>query len=244
MSYCTSVAKVGCAAALAATGHLTSVENMVLWNLELPSTEDISSLARLVSDRVLLIEVTGDLGPLLSSLTCPELVIKFMEMDQAATSSGVSNNVRLDGVTGDLGPLLSSLTCTELQINNMELDQAATCSGVSSKVMLNRVTGDLAPLMSSLTCTVLYIFDMELDQAATSGLVWGLQHGVEELVLGYRVRLHIQTLLEWDGSGRCGEVTCYGDTRETYLEVMMTWAAGVNWSVSEESFWIVITRRK
>ena len=31
--------------------------------------------------------VTGDLGPLLSSLTCSELWIDSMELDQAATSS-------------------------------------------------------------------------------------------------------------------------------------------------------------
>ena len=154
-----SVAEVVCAAALAATGHLTSVEYMVLRNLELPRTEDMLSLARLVTSGVV-----------------------------------------LDRVTGDIGPLLSSLSCAELQISNMEL------------------------------------------QAATSSLVWGLQHGVAELRLGGRVRLHIQTLLEWDGRGRCGEVTCWHDTRDTYKEEMRTWAARVNWNVEGED-WIVMRRK-
>ena len=74
---------------------------------------------------------------------------------------------------------------------------------------------------------------MYLDQAATSSLVQVLHHGVEKLGLGYpgRVRLHIQTLLEYDGRGRCGRVRCYDDT---YKDQMKTWAERVNWVVDED----------
>ena len=104
------------------------------------------------------------------------------------------------------------------------------------------MTGDLGVLLSSLSCTRLSIWNTELDQAATSSLVRGLQHGVEKLVLGFHGRLHIQTLLEWDGRGRCDHVQCYYDTPVTYKEEMRTWAARVNWSVEEESYKIVMTR--
>ena len=60
---------------------------MQLRYLELPSSEDMPSLARVVSWRMELRNVTGDLGPLLSSLTCPGLYICNMGLDQAATSS-------------------------------------------------------------------------------------------------------------------------------------------------------------
>ena len=40
-----------------------------------------------VSEGVVLIHVTGDLGPLLSSLACSELTLYNMELDQPATSS-------------------------------------------------------------------------------------------------------------------------------------------------------------
>ena len=83
-----SVAEVRCAAALAATGHLTKVMNMQLnlRDLELPN---MLSLTRVVRGRVVLSSVTGDIGPLVSSLTCSELWIQNMELDQAATCSGV-----------------------------------------------------------------------------------------------------------------------------------------------------------
>ena len=83
---------------------------------------------------------------------------------------------------------------------------------------------------------------MELDQAATSSLVQALQHGVETLEL-VGVRLHIQTLMEYDGRGRCGFVTCGHITWETYREEMKTWAARVNWSVSEGTGYILMKRK-
>ena len=74
---------------------------------------------------------------------------------------------------------------------------------------------------------------MELDQAATSGLVQGLQLGVEVLWLCDGVRLHLQTLVEYDGRGSCGEVSmrCEDDTADTYREGG-TWAERINWNVA------------
>ena len=83
-----------------------------LENMKLPSTEHMLSLAR-VSSEVLLKNVTGDIAPLLSSLTCTQLLIDNMELDQAATCSGVSS-MTLSNMTGDIGPLLASLTCSEI----------------------------------------------------------------------------------------------------------------------------------
>ena len=98
---------------------------------------------------------------------------------------------------------------------------------------MENVTGDIGPLLSSLTCTALWIEDMELDQAATSSLVRALQHGVKELRLWWGARVHVQTLLEYDGRARCGEVECYGETWDTCMEEIKTWAARVNWGVKE-----------
>ena len=79
------VAKLQCAAALAATGHLTSVKSMRLEDLVLPSSEDIPSLGAQLSGRVELINVTGDLVPLLTSLNIRMLWLEDVELDEAAT---------------------------------------------------------------------------------------------------------------------------------------------------------------
>ena len=161
LGYFASVAEVWCAAALAATGHLTSVEDMKLENLELPSSEDMLSLA---------------------------------------------------GV-------------------------------VNTWVWLNNVTGDIVPLVSSLACTELRISNMALDQATTSGLVLGLQNGVASLSLHDGGRLDIQTLMEYDGRGWCGEVVCWDNTRDAYQREMKTWADRINWIVQEQSYCIWIKRK-
>ena len=85
--------------------------------------------------------------------------------------------------------------------------------------------------LSSLSCTELVINNTKLDQAATSSLVGALQHGVEGLQLDGR--LHIQTLLEYDGRGRCGQLWCYYDPEDTYQEEMKALAENVNWGVTE-----------
>ena len=67
--YWSSEAEVRCAAALAATGHITRrVKCMLLRDLELPSTEDMPSLARVVWARVELRSVTR---PATSAPCCP-----------------------------------------------------------------------------------------------------------------------------------------------------------------------------
>ena len=87
------------------------------------------------------------------------------------------------------------------------------------------VAGDMGPLVTSLTCTALWIEDMELDQAATSSLVLCLQHSVQELTLAWGVRLHTQTLVEYDWQGRCEQcvqVDYYEDKifRDNYADKM------------------------
>ena len=99
---------------------------------------------------------------------------------------------------------------------------------------LDKVTGDLANLLANITCQYVRLFNMELDEAATRGLVLGLQQGVAELRLGYGARVHLHTLLDYDGNGRCGEVGCSGDTKDIYLEEVRGWATRVDWEFVED----------
>ena len=84
---------------------------------------------------------------------------------------------------------------------------------------------------------------MALDQATTSGLVLGLQNGVASLSLHDGGRLDIQTLMEYDGRGWCGEVVCWDNTRDAYQREMKTWADRINWIVQEQSYCIWIKRK-
>ena len=125
-----------------------------------------------------------------------------------------------------------------MRLHDLELTGIKAISSlarvVRQWVQLSNVTGDVATLLSSLNCRQLLIDNMELNKTATSGLVRGLQHGVEKLVLGSEVRLHIQILVEYDGRGKCGEVGCSSNYTEVfYLENMKIWAERINWDVKD-----------
>ena len=98
-------AKLQCAAALAATGHLTSVQYMCLEDLVLPSSEDIPSLVAQISGVVFLTNVTGDLAPLLTSLNGHELGLVDVELDEAATRAllrAMQHGVRILDLRGSV----------------------------------------------------------------------------------------------------------------------------------------------
>ena len=131
-------------------------------------------------------------------------------------------------------------------MENMALDQAASCSGVKDRVVLCKVTGDISPLLSSLTCTklVVHVHSYSLQygsgpcmlhypQATISSLVRGLPHSVQKLVLGYRALYY-----EWRRRRLChaGHLPSPGAE-------MMTWAARVNWDVSDSGDYFVMTRK-
>ena len=46
------------------------------------------------------------------------------------------------------------------------------------------------------------------------------------------MRLHIQTLQEYDGRGQCEEVVCYYATLKTHGDELRAWAARVHWAVN------------
>ena len=85
-------------AAQAATGHLTRVKYINLQDMELSSRPaDLLSLTRAASGVVELSNVTGDFPLLLASLTCEELDLRNMEVDQVAI------NTELPGCCGQQG---------------------------------------------------------------------------------------------------------------------------------------------
>ena len=80
---CSRAAVVRCGASLAASGHLTSLWYMRLRDMELPS-EHFPILARVVTGMVDLMNVSGDLAPLLANLSC-SVGLYEMELDEEAT---------------------------------------------------------------------------------------------------------------------------------------------------------------
>ena len=80
-----ALAEVVSAAALAKHGLLTSVRNLSLRNLDTAAVAELAVLASRVTDRVELVGVCGDLGPVLAGLRCDLLALASMELSSADT---------------------------------------------------------------------------------------------------------------------------------------------------------------
>ena len=135
------------------------------------------------------------------------------------------------------------------QLKNLDLsgiEGITSLAGiVTGVVFLDGVTGDISPFLTNLRFQeMLTINNMELDEAATRSLLVALQQGVRSLGLGTGARLHIQTLLGYDGKGRCDEVRCWGAARDIYRDQLMEWAARVNWEVWRDDGWGICLVRK
>ena len=72
-----------------------------------------------------------------------------------------------------------------------------------------------------------------------------LQQGVRSLLYLYSgARLHIQTLLRYDGKGRCDAVQCIGAAWTIYRDQLKEWAARVDWEVRRDDDWGICLVRK
>ena len=76
---------------------------------------------------------------------------------------------------------------------------------------------------------------MRFSTADTAALVQGMRHSVARLVLGYHgaVELDWDTLLTYDGRGRCGWVGCYHLTRRKHGDLLAIWGENMGWGVKK-----------
>ena len=75
--------------------------------------------------------------------------------------------------------------------------------------------------MKTHECRRLHLCCMELDRGQTRGLVAALESGVEDAVVlghGGALTLHMETLAQYGGSGRCGCVDLWDQTSLHYRE--------------------------
>ena len=75
--------------------------------------------------------------------------------------------------------------------------------------------------MTTHECRRLHLCCMELDRDQTRGLVAALESGVEDAVVlghGGALTLHMETLAQYGGGGRCGCVDLWDQTSLHYRE--------------------------
>ena len=86
---------------------------------------------------------------------------------------------------------------------------------------------------------------MKLNSEDTAALVLNMQNNVEEVRLGLYgfVKLDWDSLLSYDGRGRCRVVECSGQTRKRYGHKLEILGKTMGWSVEKGSLYVLIKRK-
>ena len=90
---------------------------------------------------------------------------------------------------------------------------------------------------------------MKLSSEDTAALVLNMQNNVEEVRLGGNgrrsgfVELDWDSLLSYDGRGRCRVVECSGQTRKRYGHKLEILGKTMGWSVEKGSLYVLIKRK-
>ena len=162
---------------------------------------------------------------------------------QALVSSAASF-IRYNYITG----------VEKIILDNIDLAQVAHASSladvnVSYDVFINNVSGNIARIISRVKCECLWISEMKLSSEDTAALVLNMQNNVEEVRLGGNgrrsgfVELDWDSLLSYDGRGRCRVVECSGQTRKRYGHKLEILGKTMGWSVEKGSLYVLIKRK-
>ena len=127
----------------------------------------------------------------------------------------------------------------------------AACMGnirVIERVWVDKVLGDIGSIIGKLKCSWVFISNMQLCVCATQMLVAGMAAGVGRVWLGHggSVEVDMETLVTYDGRGRCSQVMVRGgdQTGESSRARVRRWAGRIHWEVTDDkSEYIVIQRR-
>ena len=148
---------------------------------------------------------------------------------QALVSSAASF-IHYNYITGVEKIILDNINLAEVAHSSSLADVA-----VSYDVFINIVSGNIAPIISKIKCECFWISEMKLSSQDTAALVLNMQNNVEEVRLGGNgfVKLDWDSLLTYDGRGRCRVVECSGQTSKRYGHKLAIMGKTMGWSIEK-----------
>ena len=133
-----------------------------------------------------------------------------------------------------------------MRLVNLDLDRISASDLASlaqgnnfDTVWINKVIGNLVPILQNIKCKQLHISNMSTADVCvvnmnvndTQSLVSAMNKGVQELMLGGDVTLHMETLATYHGEGVCGRITFSDDVRRKYGPQVELWAQKMGWDL-------------
>ena len=119
----------------------------------------------------------------------------------------------------------------ELQDINIRGMSQLTLPTFDDKVVLWKLSGDISQLLPLISCQKLWIYSTNLSSNATESLVNCLNTNVSQLELWGDTTVDISVLTQYNGTGKCDYVQCYG---HRYRGQVTQWAHNMGWKVEDD----------
>ena len=132
---------------------------------------------------------------------------------------------------------LTSVEC--MNIGNMDITEIPRdqmdklTSIVTKRVLLENITDniDLGSILESVRAARLQMLNVELSEEDTRALVTAMRIHLEEVWLE-NVTLNIEELCQYEGLGKCKQLTVCGDTGKKDESCLKSWAAQKRWELT------------
>ena len=127
-----------------------------------------------------------------------KLVIEYIPpLSQVASAAALARQGFLTSVR--------SLALVDVDISGVPTEDLAKLLGcVTESVIIENLRGDVTSVFSNINCVILVIDKMSLSPVDTQALVSAMDTRVEEINLHEGVTLDLETLTQYDGTGKCG----------------------------------------
>lgn len=122
-----SLKEVETAGVMASTGHLDSLDELYIRNVDVSNipVNIVNNLTKIVRGSLIFTKVIGICFSVLENIQCSELRLIDMKIPQENTKDfGVRGGVTLRNITGDISGFLDSMTCDNLKLCNIELNNS------------------------------------------------------------------------------------------------------------------------
>ena len=111
---------------------------------------------------------------------------------------------------------------------------ASLASCVKFKLQIINVrTTNLVNILDNIKCEDMVIKRLSLGSEESLAMVRAMESTLKIVELHNGVNLHITTLTQYSGHGKCERLGCYGDTGDRYREEVRSWGQRIKWSLQE-----------
>ncbi len=138
--------------------------------------------------------------------------------------------------------LLRSVISSDMWLTDFDLtsvpDEHLTSlvSSIQYRLYINNVSGrDLVSILDGCKSYWLTIKNQSLDSEETEALLLAMETNFARLQLEGGVTLDMETLVRYNGQGKCKRLTCINETATRYRKSLKTWAKRIDWIVTDKN---------